>query len=1072
MSINKYLVNEDNKLLKGKLEALLKKLVENKATENIQTEENLLIDAFSILKTFYSTPGKSIFKYNKVFPDTPVDKNFYNKLWEDILDDLTILFSALENIETAEVENFNFINTEIDNLTNRLKKISSLCGDYALFTNDSGVFYISDSFNDSSKIEANSPLLNDVECEVNQEEGVLTLPIVLDTELISLKDITVNINPISNGILGNNQQLNAKYNGDVSAALDNNPDTWFEYERVIELKETDEAPLILDITLILKTPDIINYLRINPNNFGTKTTINIKDILTSYDGIFYTSIKDDIPINNIATLDEPNEFILAPSSSKYAGQGIFTFTPRKTKYVHIILEQPESFLIQTPAGEKKRFAIGIRDIDIQKKQYKSAGELVTSTFDFEKEITKVSLATTQNPLNDNELCSFEYYLSADNGQRWTQIAEENKKETSGEKSLIPEILNFNNSDESSINTDTPINSIKFKIKLKRNDSAFTDNSTSYVKNIKETSEIHSIPETSPFLIDIEKVPIESSLSVIDPSFGSRGIENSPYVISGTGSLSGSTSLFYLPFKIKRPLVKIKNEDGTYSTNYANAEDWIYCKVEGERWAHATAPLRSYTANYSTSSAFKLFTFDHEKGIIQFGTGYNTCAPKEGSPITLYFEAERVFPLYSSNNHTFLLEFPTSNNKNEVKILNYGETEKTLEIIPQGVSLIRLKNKNIDDTSDITTVLLSLGFATKVEYVNGKEELDTSTKWSIDQENGIIYLGGNTSLDEDSTFTYTFKTVTELTPDDWDWVSSEKLKKTITIKDSAWKTIEKDSVTLVVGDGTTQITLPDLAIVRNTIDIDLTNEEGTEVENSENPFLREVEFIDGDTEFNFKRTVKMFSENLGMHTYNGFSGSPHRIVLPDRISVEDATFQDSMIFKTRVMSLQENNAPFGTYFLDTDKESSTYRTLFLSFGSATSLYLGNIMYTKLIESPGTGAYSICYDKGIIYTDRPLNENWTLNISYQYTDYRVKYKIAREVPFEYDKVNQQILFSDSEVQNKLSLPRGSNIDRLNYQVIFSYVDLNREGISDLLNYYTPVVKDYALKIVTKDMLINGY
>src|SRR5690606_22971944 len=100
------------------------------------------------------------------------------------------------------------------------------------------------------------------------------------------------INPDSNGVFGNNQEIGVTYNGNMSALLDNNPDTWFEYENVVKTESPD--PLILDLTLNLGDAAILNHIRIIPNNFGTKSIVKIEEIETSLDGEFWISIKDEI----------------------------------------------------------------------------------------------------------------------------------------------------------------------------------------------------------------------------------------------------------------------------------------------------------------------------------------------------------------------------------------------------------------------------------------------------------------------------------------------------------------------------------------------------------------------------------------------------------------------------------------------------------------------------------------------------------------------------------------------------------------------------------------------------------
>lgn len=243
--------------------------------------------------------------------------------------------------------------SKLNRLNSRLKSVSSQLGDYILFTNTptKDSIYFSDSFNNINRIDFNSKLINTEQCEINQIEGVITLPVDKSKQIpINITNTPI-INSNSNGSIGNNEELGASLNNNINTILDNNSDTWFEYERVLTVD--DNKPLILDLTIDIGEEKIINFLRVNPNNFGTRTSVEILDINTSTNGKDFISIKDEIPIANFLGQDEENIFILAPSTSKFAGQGFYTFTPRKAKYINLVLKQSTSYIINTTLGLQK-----------------------------------------------------------------------------------------------------------------------------------------------------------------------------------------------------------------------------------------------------------------------------------------------------------------------------------------------------------------------------------------------------------------------------------------------------------------------------------------------------------------------------------------------------------------------------------------------------------------------------------------------------------------------------------------------------------------------------------------------
>ena len=200
-------------------------------------------------------------------------------------------------------------------------------------------------------------------------------------------------------------------------------------------------------------------------NFGTKTVLNIDTLETSLSGDVFTSIKDDIPIPGYEVEDEVNVFTLAPSTSKYAGQGLYTFTPRKTRYVHIVFRQSEPYRIVTTKGEEKlRYAIGIRDITIKALKFKNKGELISSPLKCPEEIKKAMLEVTQTPVKDSELTNIRYYISHNEGGGWNQIQPKHLTGVSGTVS-VKEILNYNNVSFDSISTKVPVSSLRLKMIL-------------------------------------------------------------------------------------------------------------------------------------------------------------------------------------------------------------------------------------------------------------------------------------------------------------------------------------------------------------------------------------------------------------------------------------------------------------------------------------------------------------------------------------------------------------------------------------------------------------------------------
>jgi hypothetical protein len=1058
MGSNKHLVQDTSQLLRTKLDKLSTQLQGSLLSESISTQEGYILEVTRTLRELYKSLNEPQMDKAEILVDSSPDMDEWNTLWNQLLDDLTTIFTELENLETLTVANFNFVTTESNRLTTRLKSVSSKVGDYILYSlnpNKDALFFV-DSFNDLSKIEVNSSLLNTEQCEVNQEEGIVTLPIDVEKESVIRVTEAAIINPNSNGVVGNNQELGMAHNGDISVILDNNPDTWFEYEKVVTRASSDRDPLLLDLTINLGSEKVINHIRVNPNNFGTKTIIEIEEIETSIDGQAYTSIKDDIPIAGFTTEDEENIFVLAPSTSKYAGQGIYTFTPRKVKYIHCVFKQPEAYNITTTAGTRLRYAIGLRDITINALHYREKGEIVSSAFEAGDEIRKVLLETNQNPSQLSELASITYLISHDNGGTWNQIQPKGIDPEPGVVS-VPEVLEYNSVDPDSIDTSVPVQSLRLKAVLVRDNEAFLEGSSTLKKTVEIRSELHSVPEESPFTFFLERPPVDNTVIVVDPLFGSRGMEDSPHIL-GHAHDRLDMKLFRLPFEdIPRPVEKIitsGTEPIKYDVEPVAAADWVHVEVGGEEWSHATQPLSQYTADWENNNVAKVFVFNPNEGTLEFGNNLTTLAPAENAPITLWFEAERLFPSADEDKHLARLDFPTGSNKEDFTIKRYDKIEQYAEVLPRKATVIRLQNQNLTDISHIQTVL---GPPDQKTFVNGRDELSGSSDWSIDVEKGIIYLKSPTSDQTDSSIAYWYQPIHTLTSDEWDWGETALLRDSVMIKEAAWRTIpvEDESVRMVTGARV--LDLSQLSVVKGTLATELEGNEGDD----DNPFLKEVTFVDGVTELG--GSIKKATEQIPSFT-SGLNSFTTRESITSTTTYA-VSFSNTSVFQTDVSPATPSVD--GEYKVD----RSTNQIQIYVTDSTDSAGTVTYFYEDTNFSD-EGLFSVNYPLGKIYTQRSMSSSWTLVVNFEYVDFRAEYRIARLLDandYEVDITNQSVTVKDRETFRQLLTPKTGLYGRNNYYLVnYNYVKETRENIEDLQELFSPIIKDFSLRVLTKSRI----
>lgn len=1047
-------------LLLNKLATLTQRLQTNSSpagTGPYQTLEQNITESIKVLNQFYQSLSEPYYKPQKIIFDTLPLSETYNNNFLVIGDDLSIIFSEFENLEGVVLGEFNYMVSRLNRLNRKLKSVSSQLGDFILFSDlpTKDAIFFADSFNNLIRIESNTPLLNAEQCEVNQIEGLVTLPIDRSRQVeIRLSEIPI-INSNSNGTVGNNEELYAQFHGNLSDILDGNADTWFEYERV---SATDDGvPLVLDFTINLGTAQVINFVRINPNNFGTRTQVEILNIDTSIDGKDFVSIKDDIPIADFVIEDEANVFTLAPSTSKFAGQGLYTFTPRTAKYLHLTLRQSSSYWIQTSSTEKCRYAIGIRDIEVQAIPYKPVGEIISTNYTVTDEIKKVILLSNQHPSANTTsvLCGINHYLSPDNGMTWYPIRPKQSTGLANTTQTIPELLDFNGVDTNSITTSNPVMSLRYKAVLQRDSNAFTAQSSELAQTIGNMTELHVPPTTSPFSIKLQNIPIDNSIRLIDPQFGSRGKTEAKYQIAvGTGS----KLILTLPFKsLKRDQVKVY-EDSKWELRETDPQV-IY--VNNVAWSRGTL-----------SGVNQTYKLNFDSGVLEFGDGTNGAAVPQGSTISMMLTAEQIYP-NRGYDHIATLDYPTPNDQKQLEVyIGYPPTSKTI-ILKKGAKRHILEPDLLPYTDPYKMSFSDSGVftsASRQTFIDGATEFtpELSGMWSVDFTNGIVYSDNPTSSSYDTTAMFYYYPREKLSEKDWRFVNSPNgIADSISLSDKVFRTFV--ATPMIMPKDCRYFNLEHKGIVRGTVKFDPVDWDMGITPN-------EVEFIDGRSELLGIINAK---ESLGTtRSWTLLSGNIYEIPFKIKVSTDTSlavTLTNQSVFVEAKATLGEVvGGSAGSYYIDRTTGSSSTGRIVINLAEHVE-DAGSISY--YYQDPRidtTGRYSINYPTGEIYCASALTGDVT--ISYEYTNYFVFYDIARLVSSEdwdFDIKDNKITIKDREILRNIRTPQyvggSSAMAAKFYQVAYQYIQSTRGKVSDLEPYFSPILKDYALKIITKSRLI---
>ena len=1041
-------------ILQNKLAALTTQLQSMSGpggSPDFKTLESAINESIKILSVFYKRLSEPGFDPVTYYADTEPSPDDYNNNFQGVYNDLLVLFAEFENLEGVVLGGFNYMVTRLNRLTTRMKRVSSLVGDYIIyskhFANDS-IFFV-DSFNNLSRVDDHSPLLNVEQCEVNQSEGIITLPINRGKQKTIQIDQLPTINNSSNGFIGNNYEIGATKRGDLSVILDNNADTWFEYERVVT--SDDGEALVLDLTINLGADQIVNSVTIKPNNFGTRTQVEVLSLDTSINGKEFISVKDEIPIADFLVEDEENVFTLAPSTSNYAGQGIYSFTPRKTRYIKCVLRQSSAYQIQTNLGTKLRYAIGIRDIVIEALPYQTVGELISTEYGTQNEIRKVALYSNQLPdaSTDSSLAKIDHFISPDNGITWHQIRPLESTGVAGATQTIPEIIDFNGVDSNSIKTSNPVFGVRYKARLERMPDAFNSASYELAQEIANGTELHQVPSVAPFSFSLKQKPTPNSLKIIDPSLGARGTTGKRQYKIATGNADKLKVI--LPFApIKRNKVKdIGVTPGDVC--YISETDAQTIYVDGVPWTR----LLNAGGGTPSIATDEHYSLNLDSGELQFGDGTVGKAVPKGSVVSISLSEEQVYPS-SDGSHIAKLEYPTSNDKKQCKLsFVYGKT-RTNKTLQAGSKINKLEPDMLSDPAP--TFSEATIFVTERTFIDGSSEFTGGAgDWSIDYTNGVLYSYSRVPVSTTTTMTFYYYLREQISEDNWDFVDEGGIANAISINDRAWRTLA--SGLEQVPSNTKYFGLYNKGVIPGSLKF---------YDDDDSYFVREIPFVDGKTEL---LGVVAASERIdAIVSSGGIIAIPFKLKVVNSIQYK-VSFTNSTVFPpTQEKTAYLDITIAGDHYVD--KANSIYYVMVA--GSVADPGFVKYYYTDTNFSTA-GLFSVNYDTGEVYTgEKTIFSGDAATLTYQYTDYRISYNIAREIPeddWTLDKTTNQVSISDREILENINVPQvvtASSASKL-YQASYKYIASSRDSLKELEPYFSPAVRDYSLEIVTKDKLI---
>jgi len=1023
---------------KERLTLLFNEVVSSLRSNSLTTQEEMLSEWANALGTFFDTAGKSIFQGEHVVPDTGPEVGYHNRLFQDLANDLAVLFIRLKSLGNLVVYGINQTLTEQDDLIGRIRKVASLLGDLEMYEGTSGEL-VSEHFTNISGINLNSTLLALSECEIVLEEGIITL----DQTNVTNVNISQIIVDQLDGVLGNNEEPTPHRRNHLEAIKDFNPDTWVEFEKTYHTSQIASVEsLNVNLILTLEQPTIINRIMIDPVNFGTLDDVEIVDIRISRNGTDWKSIRGNIPLASYLNETEEDVYILSPASSLYYGKFAYSFLPYKTKMISIKLRKKAPFLFTTEEGTQKyRVAIGLRSIDISSVEYASESEIISLPITLNQPANKLSMLAAYRP-TASTMGKVKFFVSTDGGVIWYPIQPLDR-----DSFKVAEILELPEDTTSFI----------WKAVLQRNDSAFTNNSEfddeeANTKTKIEATEVSTV--ASPQLFS----PIESLANdnvYVMETLGARGAQlpKRPMFNLGPGVGEGASLSLTLPYRLE---------------DMVNPKKEMIVTVNDVQWS----PIDSLIGMWVHGA--KVYELNIGENKIKFGDGTSGPAPPAGAAIRVGLVPEDLNFEPSDLGHSANMEFSSDGLKETILIERLGRPSAMYSsVVGRDLTVVNLDHKRIIDNTftiierNITGVVQSSG-TYQIERSN-PQALTQHGHYYVDWNNGIIYSYSPSSLSHITTVGYKYflsfpvtnyelstavngfdkvilppsSFTSEPGQDDlhgtrtvWDWNGYNDNQTGTNVLDSANGHVINLSQTNIVKGS---IVLPNETF-------------GPSVE------PQEVAFVDGYSEINQNLIVQ--AEPIPM----GSTGTVHteEITLLSQAAPLDTIFQATgLTFSNPELFTNLVGAPvplspaqpIGDYYIDYSTPTAPVLTVSVA---ASTTDLGTIAYqyvSSTMTNPN-GIYSVDYPRGMVYCKTATS---TLTpgldvILYRFAKYRIHYNIIRVLPPEEVITNVEANQVSIETWNLL----GGKL-----RVLYEYIPELSDNLTEIVNHYTPIVRDIRFR-----------
>lgn len=1064
-------------LVESRAKHLLGRLAANRTVGSYRTQEELVRAYADIATQIIKGFDKRVYNLPKAVRGTPVNETDVNLYLLGMYSEILYTLDAVKNTAEMTEENFNFAIATIRSLQSGLKYCRQQLSTFALYaTQFDNTLHFGETFSNETNIDRGTDLLAQEECFVDLAEGTVSLPRIGDSDQWKIKEVQVGAN--SNGVLGSNVERGTPIRGSIKSLFDGNPDTWTEYERVVDVE--DSGGLKLELKVILEDIQPVNGIRIHPVFLGARSPFAIRAIEVSQDGREWISLKDDVRVADFLDEDPEERFHLSPHSSRFAGEFNITFAPRFVKFIRLLIRQTSAFPIyDVNESRSLRYAIAIKELAVYGHSYSSTGELISRPIEFDKDIIALGInALIDPPFLPPDVGNAQYFISYDDGASWSQIT------SLQEASLdIPEVLN----------PPSGTTSIRYKLYLEKDELAFSQQTQAELA--RPFTEKFGWSARRPFNLNLLHKPESGTITVCDPEGATRG-KVYPRMPLGYGIVSALTTLDgsawerhnNTQLRLKLPLKHIKDP----ST--------IFIYVNGQLWTRKSSV--SSFSNYQAKEYVIERDQDEEVWEAVFGNDLTTGPlgriPGAGDEVSLYISEENCTVEGLAAPYKLKLDYPSDGVKENTLIRFHGGVfEAPSEAVPSNVTQFKLAHENILIGEQWDGVFLhftvnirrtdgdgsggvylrsdsspwpSGSFREYKQFVDGYTELEADGDWTVDTKGGVLYLYEDTPTESgmETVVSYYWQDVVDLGLSDWDFADG-KLDE-IHVYESGYKT--KDA-TLILGS--------DLGALANDVSVPIVDTDDNRIRGIVAKSLRidtgflgaasdstrafEVPFIDGRTEF--KSRAQIQDESIPYDESAVISGvdsiASFQLLHSADLVVSAAPFFSDPV-PTYFVDRKQNKASLttqGDFFFDALGDEGDAGYIYVHMGGVgvtlpAGLTVSYQYYDQFEKERFKGAYSVDSNKGVLYFSSLLTaSDITKTITFKYTPYKARYNIAVELE---EGKDYEVL----EAEQAIRVLAGASGARERILAVKYKYQPEQLKTLDLAPYFSPLVRAIDIRV----------